>query len=293
MTINMNNPCEFADDVTLFFAGGQGKSGTTWVQLLLDAHPAISCAGEAHFFDMLAPAMQQAFAHYRTQLQNNNQLFHELPGYALPAQANAFGALRAAVLAALAEQTRGQSVRAIGERTPANIEHLDLLWELFPQARFIHVIRDPRDVAVSLWHHGKRIREGGFAEQYGSLDGLAVQLCKGWAAWMQRSAMLGAERPAQYLEVRYEDLLSEGAASLARMLEFLDIPTDPQAIRLCLRATRFEKLSGGRGQGEEDVSSHFRKGVSGDWREHLQAATCDEIKSLAAEQFERLGYPPD
>lgn len=278
------------DDITLFFAGGQGKSGTTWVQLLLDAHPEISCGGEAHFFDMLAPAMQQAFLRYRHQLDDNNKLFHELPGFALPEQPHAFAALRGAVVTALLEQARGQEPRALGERTPANVEHMDLIWEIFPQARFIHVMRDPRDVAVSLWHHGKRIQEGGFAKQYGTIDKLAVHLCKSWASWMQRCEKLSAERPGQYLEVRYEDLLASGPVALSRMLEFLSIEPDPEAVTRCLKAASFEKLSGGRGHGEEDTSSHFRKGVSGDWHNHLKPETAHEIRALAAPQLERLGY---
>ncbi len=281
------------DDTTLFFVGGQGKSGTTWVQLLLDAHPDISCAGEAHFFDMLAPAMQQAFLRYRRQLEDNNQLFHELAGYPLPEQPQGFAALRGAVVSALLDQSRGQSVKALGERTPANVEHLDLIWELFPQARFIHVIRDPRDVAVSLWQHGHRIQEGGFSKQYGSLDALALHLCEGWSAWMQHSALLGEQRPGQYLEVRYEDLLTSGPAAMARALEFLDIPPDPAVISNCIKASAFEKLTGGRGRGEEDPKSHFRKGISGDWRNHLAADCIKKIRASAALQLTRLGYEPD
>lgn len=286
----MTPEVRFPDALTLFFAGGQGKSGTTWVQLLLDAHPEISCGGEAHFFDMLAPAMQQAFLRYRHQLDGNNKLFHELPGYPLPEQPHAFAALRGAVVTAMMEQSRGQEPLALGERTPANVENMDLIWELFPQARFIHVVRDPRDVAVSLWHHGKRIQEGGFVKQYGTIDKLAVHLCKSWGLSMHRCGNLGAERPGQYLEVRYEDLLADGALALSRMLEFLGIAPDADMVKACLKATAFEKLSGGRGRGEEDEASHFRKGVSGDWHNHLQPETSREIRSLAAEQLERLGY---
>ncbi len=286
-------PPVFPGDRTLFFAGGQGKSGTTWVQLLLDAHPEVSCRGEAHFFDMLAPAMHAAFAQYRQQLQENNALFHELPGYHLPERTQAIAALRATLDSLLSEQARDATVTAIGERTPANVEHLGLLWELYPQARFIHVIRDPRDVAASLWHHGHRIREGGFEDRYGSIDRLAVELCKSWAAWMSECGALGKERPGQYLEVRYEDLLDQGHIAMRRMLEFLDIKPDPRTIDHCLEAASFEKLSGGRARGEEDRASHFRKGISGDWREQLQPDTCRQIAELAAGQLARLGYSPD
>ncbi len=289
----MNSSSQFPGERTVFFAGGQGKSGTTWVQLLLDAHPQISCRGEAHFFDLLAPAMHAAFAQYRQQLQDNNALFHELPGYPLPEQPQALAALRAALDSALAAQSRGMNVSAVGERTPANVEHLGLLWEVYPQARFIHVVRDPRDVAASLWHHGQRIQASEFKQRYGSIDGLALELCASWVSRMGDCTSLGDERAGQYLEVRYEDLLTDGRVALARILEFLDIPPDMPTIDSCLAATAFEKLSGGRAAGDEDRSSHFRKGISGDWRNHLQPDTCRQISVLAAEQFARLGYSPD
>lgn len=278
---------------TLFFVGGQGKSGTTWVQLLLDAHPAISCRGEAHFFDFLAPALQQAFLRYRHQLDENNQLFHELPGFPLPEQHEAFATLRAAVLAAMGQRPRANQVAAVGERTPANVEHLDLIWALFPAARFVHVIRDPRDVAVSLWHHGQRIQAGGFTRQYESIDALAEQLASSWASGTEHSARMGARRSGQYLEIRYEDLLAEGPGTLARLLEFLGITAVESEVEACLQATAFEKLSGGRSHGEEDTGSHFRKGISGDWRNHLSPEAVAKVRERAGGQLERLGYAAD
>lgn len=277
----------------LFFVGGQGKSGTTWVQLLLDAHPAVSCRGEAHFFDFLAPALQEAFVRYRRQLDENNRLFQELPGFPLPEQSVALTTLRAAVLAAMTERPEATQAVAVGERTPANIEHLELIWVLFPAARFIHVIRDPRDVAVSLWHHGQRIREGGFADQYESIDKLAEHLADGWARGVQHAAELGVTRSGQYLEIRYEDLLADGPRSLARLLEFLGVPVSESDVDACLRAAAFEKLSGGRDRGDEDRNSHFRKGISGDWRNHLGQEAVARVRQLAGSQLERLGYAPD
>lgn len=286
----MSEQSSLPEDLTLFFAGGQGKSGTTWVQLLLDAHPRISCSGEAHFFDLLAPAMHNAFAQYRQQLHANNRLFSELPGFPLPQQSQALAALRSAVSAALLEQLRGQSVLAAGERTPANVEQLGLIWELFPQARFIHVIRDPRDIAVSFWHHGMRVQGDAFTRQYASIDQLAVELCSAWAKSMKQCSVLGRERPGQYLEVRYEDLLNDGTLAMTRMLEFLSLPPDPKVIADCMAATSFEKLSGGRVRGQENKTSHFRKGISGDWRTVLSPHSAAQVVASARSQLERLGY---
>ena len=44
----------------IFFVGGTMKSGTTWLELLLNAHPRVSCNGEAQFVGALAPSLKQA-----------------------------------------------------------------------------------------------------------------------------------------------------------------------------------------------------------------------------------------
>ena len=44
----------------IFFIGGAIKSGTTWLQLLLDSHPDVSCDGEGHFPDHFAPLLKRA-----------------------------------------------------------------------------------------------------------------------------------------------------------------------------------------------------------------------------------------
>jgi Sulfotransferase family len=66
----------------IFFIGGAVKSGTTWLQLLLDAHPEVSCNGEGHFLDNLAPALKMALdQHCGLIAEKNESLFNEIEGY--------------------------------------------------------------------------------------------------------------------------------------------------------------------------------------------------------------------
>ncbi len=57
----------------IFFIAGVLKSGTTWLQLLLDAHPEIACRGEAHFIDSLYPKLATAFERYNRESADRNQ----------------------------------------------------------------------------------------------------------------------------------------------------------------------------------------------------------------------------
>src|SRR4029077_9007265 len=51
-------------DKQIFFLGGAVKSGTTWLQALLDAHPQVSCTGENHFVDCLSPRLKKSLEEF-------------------------------------------------------------------------------------------------------------------------------------------------------------------------------------------------------------------------------------
>ena len=70
----------------LFFIGGSMKSGTTWLRLLLDAHPEIICHGEAHLRDHLGPQVLDLLGRRRDYLEDKNRMFGELGGFPVPSQ---------------------------------------------------------------------------------------------------------------------------------------------------------------------------------------------------------------
>jgi hypothetical protein len=96
----------------------------------------------------------------------------------------------------------------------------DEILRIFPQARFIHLIRDGRDVAASLIHAGRSWAPGWAPRRTED------------AAAMWRDAVLGGLNLARRLpvhEVRYEDLVEEGPSALAGVFEFLDLDPAPAA----------------------------------------------------------------
>jgi Sulfotransferase family len=137
----------------LFFVGGAPRSGTTWVQELLDLHPAVSCRGEALFHQDLALPLD-ALMHARTVAINakNATTFRHTKGYPAPAVNDADITLGTAILLAFQRQCGGRVYDAIGEKTPENVFLFPRLKTLFPTARFIGIARDPRDSLSSAWH---------------------------------------------------------------------------------------------------------------------------------------------
>ena len=128
----------------LFFIGASPRSGTTWLQLLLDAHPEISCRGEAHFGDSFALALRKAAGEHNKLLDHKNRLLlSEVGGYPLLGRPELRHLLATAVLLGLERQTVGRPrCRAVGEKTPDNVRWFAELRQLFPQAKFIFLVRD-------------------------------------------------------------------------------------------------------------------------------------------------------
>jgi|SRR5580658_588822 hypothetical protein len=276
----------------LFFIGGAAKSGTTWLQLLLDRHPAISCKGEGHFPSFLLPALMNAILEYNELIARKNRtVFGELPGgYPQLGQEQIAYLLTTAIELQLSAPASDPAIRVIGEKTPDNVRFFPQLQAVFPSAKFIQIVRDGRDCAVSGWFHNLRTAPDWLRENFASMEAYITRTAGDWAENVGAGTRFGAARPQSYLAIRYEDLVAEPVPVLARVLNFLGVSADLEILDLCLDAGAFETLSGGRRPGEEDRNSFFRKGVSGDWRNYFTAETSRRFEAAAGEWLERYGY---
>jgi omega-hydroxy-beta-dihydromenaquinone-9 sulfotransferase len=165
---------------------------------------------------------------------------------------------------------------------PGRIGYLSAI---FPEAYFVHVIRDPRAVVDSLmrvgfWRNTFRYREpawrGGLAEdeleawrRTGSPEALAAVQ---WGAVLRttRSEAAGL-RGDHYLELRYEDFIADPHESLRRLFEFSDLRDDPDVHRFADRRLAIRDL------GEA-------------WRDRLDDERLREIDGLLADPMSELGY---
>jgi lipopolysaccharide transport system ATP-binding protein len=85
--------------------------------------------------------------------------------------------------------------------------------------------------------------------------------------------------------IRYEDLLLRDTKILKRtLIDRCGLPVARAKLRTVVEQCRFEHLSGGRKPGEEDVTSHQRKGIIGDWRNHFTP----RIKRAFKDRFGQL-----
>jgi hypothetical protein len=275
----------------LFFIGGAVKSGTTWLQLLLNQHPDIACNGEGNFTNFLIPLLLQAMDDYNGRVAwKNEAVFAGLAPYPLLGEADRAYLWISAMALLLDRQAQAKPARVIGEKTPDNVRSLDLLHAAFPRAKFIQIVRDGRDAAVSNWFHNLRLGEEQTRRTFGTADAFFDIFAERWAGDLEAGTRFGDAHPDRYLAIRYEDLSADTAGTLVTLFRFLGVRSGKALAARCRDGGSFERLSGGRAPGQEDRNSFFRQGRPGDWRNHLDRAAADRFAAKAGRWLAAFGY---
>ncbi len=275
----------------LFFVGGAPRSGTTWVQHILDSHPDVSCRGEGHFLQFLATPLGNAMQWRRKELEAKNRaLFKETSGYPLPAADDFEFLVGSAVLLALSQQCGERSYRAIGEKTPENAFYFPNLKRIFPAAKFIGVVRDPRDTLTSAWH---LVHKPDRPEDEAAAMIAFIRRSVGAVGDFARTMLEHRVRyPCDVTIVTYEDLQRSPELVLAGMFRFLGVTDAPDVLTHCIAQSSFAAMSGGRAAGTERSRSFFRKGVVGDWRSTLTAELNELILRELGWMFRQFDWQP-
>jgi hypothetical protein len=283
------------DDIAreqLFFVGGAPRSGTTWLQQILDAHPDISCQGEGLFQKYLGAPLVAMMGSWRTALEDkNNNLFRHTGGYPLPSDDDAALLLGSAILQALHRQSAGKSCRAIGEKTPENVFFNAQLKSLFPGAKFITIARDPRDVLTSAWHFFRKPAPG--VDHTEAKTAFIRSAIPALAHGARATLAFAAAHPQENLLVTYEQLSAETAATVGRLYAFLGVAADAALVADCIGRTAFAAMTGGRDRGDERSGAFHRKGVVGDWRATLTPEMSVLILRELGWMYGPFGLPMD
>lgn len=290
--MEINSTVQKTRDKTLFFVGGAVKSGTTWLQLLLDKHPNISCRGEGHLFDRLATEIGKACDSYNVYIDDlNKRVFSEMEGYPLLSESDLLHLVATAASLLLGTQGKGNpQITAVGEKTPLTLQYLPLADALFPSCKIIFMVRDGRDCAVSGWYHNQRINSDWAEKPPISFTDYVGKFARGWAGDMENAHAFIEKYPDRSLVVHYERLLADPQSTMAGMCRFLGVDDSPHITASCCDQASFRQLTGGRAAGEESQRSFFRKGIAGDWRNHFDQTALDSFQREAGTWMSRLGY---
>jgi len=284
------------------FIVGSPRSGTTLLRLMLDAHPQLAIPPETGFVPELARLrgtgtdLRAAFFARITRDQGLEGSWTDFALSAADLRAELDAIEPFDIAAGLRAFYRLYAARfgkpRYGEKTPLYGRHLRLIAGLLPEARFIHLIRDGRDAAVSL------------RRQWFSPGRLIERQAWYWRRNIERTRRQAAGC-AHYLELRYEHLVTEPEAALRSVCGFLELDYDAAMLRHA--ETAAGRLNEHHGRIADDgrtlLASAARRQQQahsarppdgskiGAWRQALRRDEQWRFRLIAGGLLDELGYP--
>jgi len=272
-------------DKTLFngpiFLVGMPRSGTKLLRDLLNQHPkvaipsieteflpgllrkhtALKLFNRKEFADLYRKLTK--FPYFSYLYENGNQLGEE-EWYSSCVTSDLPGLFEA--LIRCSTETKGREDILWGDKSPSYIGHTNLLKAAFPSARFIHIVRDVRDYAISI------------SAAWGKNRLRATQR---WADALDAIEVDTAPISNDVLVIRYEDLLEDPKSTMRRVLDFLDLEFDDRVLQLT-------KTSENLGDTKGELTIVFSN--KNKYTSKLSAAEIKELEKLAGDTLRRYGY---
>jgi hypothetical protein len=268
------------------FIGGLDRSGTSLIYALLASHPRIAMTRRTNWWsyfdgqygDLANDANLDRLLSVMARYRRHRKLQPDI------------AALRTAFREGPAEYGRlfglleDQHARRLGkprwgDKSLHTERYASRVFSVFPDARLLHMVRDPRDRYASVLKRWKKLRGG---------VGAATAA---WLASVELADRNAAAWPSRYLVLRYEDLATEPEATLRRVCDFIGEPFDPAMLGM-------EGADDFRSQGGNSSYERFGVGVIstqsiGRYRQAISRSDIAFIEGRAASAMRRLGYEPE
>ena len=245
------------------FLVGFPRSGTTLLEQALAGHPDVAALEEA-------PTFADAYAEFMSSPEGLQRLAHLSAG-----EAEHWRAVYWRVVADHGVETEG---KLFLDKAPAGTLYLPLVAKLFPAARVLFAVRDPRDVVLSCFRSSFQMN----ALTYAFTDLVETTRC--YAATMDLAEVYRDLLPIQPLEVRYERLVDAFEAGLARIAAFLGIEVTPGMLDVAATASRHVV----RTPSAPQVRAGLNRLGLGRWRAYQ--AELAPVSAILAPWLERFGY---
>jgi len=254
------------------FIGGAGRSGTTLLRVILDSHSRIACGPELK----VIPPIAQLWADFQTT-------YAPYLAESRISETDVDRAFRVLIASLLASMRRESGKARIAEKTPNNVFFFRHLHRMFPNATYIHMVRDGRDVVASLLTMDWRGPDGEPLE-YTTDARLAARY---WANSIVAARQFAhhTQGRSRYCELRYEDLIAQPEPCLRALFEFLGEPWEPAVLSFHER----EHALGIESSADAVTRPIFHTSV-GRWRTQLSAEQRQAVKEEAGNVLLELRY---
>jgi hypothetical protein len=260
---------------------GVRRSGTTLLRVMLDRHSKLAVPDESYFVPQLADRHLRRID--ADDFVDDLRRLDTLAEWNVPLDevrarlrdGMPVGTAIATVYSVYAAERRKERW---GDKTPMYMQNLRLLDRLFPDARFVHLIRDGRDAALSFL----AMPRGIVTETWMHPRSAADFACQ-WRTEVTAARRLGRRARGRYLEVRYEDLVADVEAVLRRICVFAGLDYEPA-------------MSDYAGNVDVSAKPHQQRlmqpptqGVR-DWRVQMAGPDVDAFEEVAGDLLRELGY---
>lgn len=268
-----------------FFILGSQRSGTTMLRLMVNRHSRLAVPHETGF---ITPFYRQLATYNGCAAPSDTaRLLRDVARHKLvergglipdPAAvlARAPATYRAFVEAVMAVYCDTKGKARWGDKTPYYTEDVDVLRQIFPDAKIIHLVRDGRDVVAS-------------QKSIEWMSQNVPKLARDWAWKVTLLRKVGSCLDGDYLEVRYEDLVRAPEVALQRICNFLGEAYEPQMLSYAESAERVvpaESLRWHRNSVRPPDPAKL-----GEWRRKLSLGEQAIVDDLAGPALDLFGYP--
>jgi hypothetical protein len=255
--------------MNLVFVVGCARSGTSILGELISSHPDVKYIFEAHSIWEIG-GMGENESHRLTEKHAVKQVKTEIIQWF---------------------QQQNNDSKILVEKNPRNILRIPYVKEIFPDAKFIHIVRDGRDVACSMvpgcgkddWRH---LKPPSWKEYFRDYSG-AIRCAMAWKEILEIG--INDLQKNSHLQIKYEDLVSSPGLVAINIFTYLHLDLSPSVLEFC------NKIQNGTANSyhakyQEQWFRNDHQVRIGRWRENLTQDEQDAINEILAPLLLKLGY---
>ena len=270
-------------DLQPVFVVGVPRSGTTWVQRMLASHPEAWPLLETYMFSRQVGlgALLRSMPAAEPQ---SDPLDLPPPGLGrIFAREELVAELRE-IAGRWLRRASDENSSYVIEKSPWHLSELDLIAEVLPNARFVNVVRDGRDVCVSLVAARRSWSRFGDSR----VSSIVREAARLWSSGIASGELARAVLAERILELRYEDARADPREACRRLFEHCGMPHDELLIDRTAAETEITRGAVPRGEDQA-----LRAGRIGDWRRRFGMRDAWSFERLAGEALRETGYERD